>query len=200
MSNFKKNSILVALMLSVALPAHASITPAVLNEKNQLQVESAQAEMKAFQKTQQEACADPNEDGSMAQKQAAEMEDQKKIATTSIDLGSVYDIGKKGGCFAALSDFPDLSVNIPTLSGMLDSLKKTLIKYAVRRACTAINDAFSEMLSPLTEAINKVSDRGQIDLTGMVNKEVTKSLYEIDPELGRVNSANTEKTDYEFTW
>lgn len=83
---------------------------------------------------------------------------------------------------------------------MLNSVKDTLVKYAVRKACIVVDQAFEEMLAPLESALDKVSDRGQLDLTGMVNKQVTKQLYEVDPELGRLGVTGKDESEYEFKW
>lgn len=200
MNKMTKLIAMTALALSVTTPVGASITPAVLNEKNKQQVSQASADILNFHKDQQDACADPTQEGSLAEKQAKAMEEQKKLATKPIDLGNIYDVGKKGGCFVALSDFPDLSVSIPSLTGIMNSIKDTLVKYAVRKACAVVDEAFSEMLGPIQDALNQVSDRGQLDLTGAVNKEMAKKLYEIDPELGRVGTSAESDRDYDFKW
>ncbi len=200
MNKFNKLSVMTILAFSTAAPVGASIVPAALNEKNIQQVAEARSTIGQLHKDQQELCADPNEEGSLANKQAEVMNEQKKLDTKPIDLGNIYDVGKKGGCFVALSNFPDLSVSIPSLTGIMNSVKDTLVKYAVRKACTVVDEAFSEMLAPIEKALDQVSDRGQLDLTGMVNKEVTKSLYEIDPELGRVSSSTSTDREYDFKW
>lgn len=200
MMKLTKLSVLIALTMSTALPVGASITPALMDEQNKQLVAKAKSDVKTYQQTQDASCADPNEEGSLAQKQAEVMEEQKKMATKPINLGNIYSIGKKNGCFAALSDFPDLSISIPSLTGMLNSVKDTLVKYAVRKACIAVDQAFEEMLAPLESALDKVSDRGQLDLTGMVNKQVTKQLYEVDPELGRLGVTGKDESEYEFKW
>lgn len=200
MKKLTKLSVLIALTMSTTLPVGASITPALMSAENNKIVADAKADIKNFQKTQQDACADPNEEGSLAEKQGKVMDEQKKMATKPINMANIYNVGKKGGCFAALSDFPDLSISIPSLTGMLNSVKDTLVKYAVRKACAAVDQAFSEMLAPLEQALDNLGDRGQLDLTGVVNKELAKELYEIDPELGRVSVSTNSEKEYEFKW
>lgn len=199
----KKNSqlcLVIALSTMIVMPSNASLQPAILNQKNNSLVAEAKAEIKSFHQTQEDTCADPNEEGSLAKKQAEVINEQKKMASTPINLTNIYNIANKNGCFAALSNFPDLSVTIPSLSGILTSVKDTLVKYAVRKACAAVDQAFSEMLAPLEKAIGKVSDRGQIDLNGRVNKEISKKLYEIDPEFGRSSTSSKPASEYDFKW
>lgn len=198
----QKQSVISIAMASLLLinTTHASIKPAILDQANQQIVNQAAADSKKFQETKEDACADPNEDGSLAQKQLEVMTDQKKMATKPVNLGKLYDMGKKGGCFVALSDFPDLSMSIPSLTSVMNSVKNTLINYAIRKTCQAVDQAFSEMLEPLEAALNSVSDRGQIDLTGAVNQEVSKKLYEVDPELGRVSTSADSAKEIDFKW
>lgn len=91
-------------------------------------------------------------------------------------------------------------MSIPSLTSVMNSVKNTLINYAIRKTCQAVDQAFSEMLEPLEAALNSVSDRGQIDLTGAVNQEVSKKLYEVDPELGRVSTSADSAKEIDFKW
>lgn len=147
-------------------------------------------------------CADPNTPGGLGEVQKKQLEIERKKDLTSIDIDKIFKYGEKNGCFNALSDFPDLSVNIPTLSGIFDAVKKTLIRYATRKACAVVDEALEGMLGPLKEQLDVISDSGSLDLSGRVNKEIAKQLYEIDPELGRVNQPNTESQDIgvDFKW
>ena len=67
-----------------------------------------------------------------------------------------------------------------------------MIDYATRKVCNAVNDALTEVITPINEALDKVSKNGQIDMTGAYNKAVMKKLYEIDPELGRVSQSASD--------
>lgn len=126
--------------------------------------------------------------------QLQKMEDEKTVGMASIDLDKIFSL-KNNGCFNALSNFPDLSVAIPSLGSIFSAIQKTLADYATRKVCNAVNNAIEEGLSPITTQLEKVSDSGQIDLTGRVNKTLTKKFYEVDPELGRVKTnAQTEQT------
>lgn len=198
----QKKSVISILMASLLLisQTEASVKPAILDEKNKDIVKQAVAETKASEKAFSDACADPNEESSLAKKQLDVMNEQKTMATKPVNLDKLYDLGKKGGCFVALSDFPDLSLSIPSLTSVMNSVKDTLVRYAVRKTCQVVDQALTEMLEPIETAIESISDRGQIDLTGVVNKELTKSLYEIDPELGRVSTPAAAGREIEFKW
>lgn len=198
----RKQSVISIVIASLLLinTANASIRPAILDETNQQIVKQAADDTKNAQVSKENTCADPDQEGSLAQKQAEVMADQKQMATKPIDLGNIYNIGKKSGCFAAIQNFPDLSINIPSLSTVMNSVKNTLINYAIRKTCQAVDQAFDEMLGPLSAALNSVSNRGQIDLTGAVNTKVSQQLYGIDPELGRVSKSTTAAQEIEFKW
>lgn len=202
-----KTKIIPCLILTIGLgqiyPAQAiasGFKPAILNEENKQLVASVENDLKQNASMLSAECADPANEGSLGREQAEVMDDQKKMATHSIDMGSTFDLGKKSGCFAALSDFPDLSLTIPSLTGIVDSIKKTLVNYATRKVCEAVNEAFAEMLNPLRDAIDNLNERGQLDLSGQVNATISKQLYEIDPELGRVNRPAQSQDEIEFKW
>lgn len=147
-------------------------------------------------------CADPENPNGLGRVQKKELENERKRDMTSVDLDKIFQVGDKNGCFSALSNFPDLSVSIPTLTGMLNSVKSTLINYATRKACSVVDDALESALGPIKDQMNNISDRGMLDLNGKVNSEILKQMYELDPELGRLStSAKPDKEyDVEFKW
>lgn len=162
----------------------------------------AEAKSEAEQAVNQSTteCADPNNPGGLGGVQKSEMENERKRDLSKVDLDKIFQIGKKNGCFNALNDFPDLSANIPTLSGIFDSVKKTLISYATRKVCAVVDEALEGALGPIQEKMDEVSDRGMLDLSGRVNKEILKRMYEIDPELGRVSKSSKPAQEVEFKW
>lgn len=131
--------------------------------------------------------------------QARKMEDEKQLAMTTINMDKIFKVGQQGGCFNALTSFPDLSVALPSLGTIFSSLTKTLQDYAVRKACKAVNSAIDSAISPIKEKLEKVSDSGQLDMSGRLNKELMKKYYEIDPELGRVSTQVGGNGDYEWS-
>lgn len=143
-----------------------------------------------------QSCGDlANPDGLAAAQQNGYRDRVTMIgAVTNID--KLYNVADKGGCFNALSNFPDLSVAIPSLTSIANALKKTMVDYATRKVCSAVNEALTEALDPINKALDKVSQSGQIDMTGVFNKELSKKLYEVDPELGRVAPA----VENGYTW
>lgn len=145
-------------------------------------------------------CADPNNPGGLGEVQKKEMENERKRDLATVDLDKIFQYGQKNGCFNALSDFPDLSVNIPTLTGIFDSVKNTLINYATRKACTVVDEALEGALGPIKDTMNDISDRGMLDLSGRINKEMLERMYEIDPEMGRISSSSKPKKEYDFKW
>lgn len=142
-------------------------------------------------------CANPDNLNGLAHAQAETLDDLKTMILTPVNMDKIFDVSNKGGCFDALKDFPNLSVSIPSLSSIATALQKTLINYATRKVCTAVNDALSDLIDPINELFDKLGSNGQIDLTGAINKEVSKKLYEIDPEIGRVSTP--VKTEYNWT-
>lgn len=109
----------------------------------------------------------------------------------------MFDAAKDGGCFNALQNFPNLSVAIPSLTSIATSLKETAIKYAKRKACTAVNEALTDLLEPVNKVIDQVAAHGQLDLTGVVNDKLSKTYYSIDPEMGQV--AETPNGGYSWS-
>lgn len=201
--NAKFKSVVYAMVLAVAvapLSSYAVYKPAYMNEENKQLVATVEGELKQNAAAISEHCSDPDNEYGLAKEHQEVMNDQKKIATKPMDINNIFDMAKQGGCFAALQDFPDLSMSIPSLTSIFDSLKDTLMKYAVRKVCNAVNDALSEMLDPVSEAMDKLSESGNLDLSGRVNRDLTKRLYDIDPELGRVSKGGIPDREIEFKW
>lgn len=143
----------------------------------------------------QSECADISNPNGLAAAAAAAYQDRNTIAAATPNIDKLFNIAEDGGCFSALKDFPNLSVAIPSLSSIANALKTTLIKYATRKVCTAVNEALSEVIDPVNEAINKVAQNGEIDLAGVVNTGMINKAYEIDPDLGRVTQS-ADSTEY----
>lgn len=200
MSNKIFVSIVVALLVVPAHQAAAVYKPAITNKQNTDLVQKTEKELKAGTDLLSEECADPDVEGSLGEAQKEAIEDQKKMATSSIDIGRSFDIGKKNGCFSSLSDFPDLSIGIPSLTAILESIKGALVDYATRKVCSAVNDALTEALNPISDALNSISDKRQLDLSGRVNREMMKKMYEFDSELGRQAKAPQPAEKVEFKW
>lgn len=143
-------------------------------------------------------CADPTNVKGMAYAQAKTLNDMKAMILTPINTDTIFSTASKGGCFNALKDFPNLSTSIPSLTGIAEALKKTLIRYATRKVCNAINDALEEVIGPINDVISEVAKNGEIDLTGELNKKMAEELYKIDPELGRVSVSVTDEYSWEI--
>ncbi|OIH11930.1 hypothetical protein A7M79_00130 [Acinetobacter baumannii] len=191
-------SLIISLGISTNLYSSETIRPAIFNEaNNKLMAETSTAFSKGTA-TVGGDCADPELEGSLAHRQQEVLDEQKRLATTTIDLPKYFEVGKKGGCFSALSNFPDLSLSIPSLTDIFSKLQQTLVTYATRKACNAVNNTIEKALGPLQEKLEDLSSSGQLDMSGRLNKELMKKYYDIDPELGRVST----KADpsYTFNW
>jgi hypothetical protein len=134
----------------------------------------------------QSECADVSNPNGLAAAAAAAYQDRNTIASASPNVDKLFNIAEEGGCFSALKDFPNLSVAIPSLSSIADALQNTLIKYATRKVCKAVNEVLSEAIDPINDAIGEIAKNGEIDLTGAINTGMINKAYEIDPDLGRV--------------
>ena len=141
-------------------------------------------------------CADLDNPNGLGAAQKAATDDRFAFIGAVTNTDKLFDAGNKNGCFNALTNFPNLSVAIPSLSSIGDALKKTLVDYATRKVCTAVNDALSEVISPINGALDKLSQNGQIDLSGKFNTKMREKLYKIDPELGRVAAP----INSEYSW
>lgn len=198
-SRFKVAAITTAIVLSLGLAipsiAETNETGGLNGAGNLGSSVSIETQTQAVLKEAQD-CADPTNVNGMAHAQADSIEDMKKMIMTPINTDNLFSTTSKGGCFNALSDFPNLSLSIPSLTSIANALKKTLINYATRKVCTAVNDALTELIEPLNETLDKLGKNGQIDLTGALNAELSKQLYQIDPELGRVS----KPINSEYNW
>lgn len=147
-------------------------------------------------------CADPTNVHGLAHAQQKTLNDMKAMILTPINTDNIFSTASKGGCFNALKDFPNLSTSIPSLTGIANALKDTILKYATRKVCAAVNDSLAEVIGPINELMDEFAKSGQVDLTGQVNKNLAEELYKIDPELGRVSSSvNTEYSwDLDDAW
>lgn len=206
-SFFKLTTAASALAISLALtvPSLAEVT---ITEKTQ---SAAPAELARTDTTESavglvtqvqnveaaaSSCADLDNPDGLGAAQKAAYDDRITMIGAVTNTDKLFDVANKNGCFNALSNFPNLSVAIPSLSSIANALKKTMLDYATRKVCNAVNDALTEVITPINEALDKVSKNGQIDMTGAYNKAVMKKLYEIDPELGRVS----QRADDGYEW
>lgn len=188
------------LFANTITPANAVITSAYTNTANQALVAQEFKNKSDSVAESSEACADDENPDTIAGAQKKGIQEDQEVAVKPIDINKFFQIGKNQGCFAALADFPDLSINIPSLSDIYSNMKKALVNYASRKVCDAVNDTISEVMSPMKNALDQVSERGQLDLNGRVNKEMTKRMYDFDPELGRVASRTQADKEFEFEW
>lgn len=199
--------VLLSSLIAMQSFSYASVTsttvtpvPAIMDAANNKMIADMEANIHKGYDLAAEDCSDPNAPGSLASRQAEVLQEKKTLATKSMDMGKFFEIGKNNGCFAALTEFPDLSISIPSMADVLAKLQKTLADYAVRKVCNAVNDAFEAAVSPITDKLEKLSSSGQLDLSGRVNKALTKKMYEVDPEMGRVSSPAAAGSEIEFTW
>lgn len=184
----------VALSLSLALPSVADEGNVPYLKESP---ETVNAPTESSQKVSAEAasCADINNPLGLGYAQAMAVGDMKTMIATPINTDKMFNPGE-AGCFDALKDFPNLSMTIPSLSDIGNALQGALVKYATRKVCNTVNDSLTELINPLNEVMDEVSNNGKIDLTGTVNKGIYKELYEIDPALGRqMTNAGSD-----YTW
>lgn len=163
------------------------------DKENAVLLEAAAKEANDAMKTISDECSSETGLGGV---QAKDIADAQKQASVGVDLNKIYQYGKDGGCFNALMDFPDLSTAIPSFTDIMNNVKDALVKYATRKVCSMVNETLEEAVSPIRDKLDEISDRGQLDLNGRVNKEVTKKMYEVDTDLGRLG--NTTKPDQEI--
>lgn len=207
---FKLTTAVSALALSIALTL-PSFAEGTTNEGNQSaapaelartdSTESAVGLVTQVQNVQAAAtsCADIDNPDGLGAAQKAAYDDRITMIGAVTNTDKLFDVANKNGCFNALSNFPNLSVAIPSLSSIGNALKKTMLDYATRKVCNAVNDALTEVITPINEALDKVSKNGQIDMTGAYNKAMTKKLYEIDPELGRVSQSASDGYEWNLS-
>lgn len=146
--------------------------------------------------SQTQSCGDISNAEGLAAAQKAAYTDRITMAGAVTNTDKIFDVTSNGGCFNALKNFPNLSVAIPSLSSIGAALQKTLLDYATRKVCNAVNDALGEVINPINETMAKISKSGQIDMTGTFNNKINEELYKIDPELGRVSTP--AQTDYSW--
>lgn len=162
---------------------------AVFNDENNALLEEQAA--KAIQEANSKSQECQNGEGGLGKQQQKDMDSEQGINASTLDIDKIYSLGKGNGCFDVLSDFPDLSVNIPSLSSIFDAITSTLLKYAQRKVCNAVNSAIEEALEPGIKALDKISDQGKIDLTGAVDAEINKSTNKIDPDIGKIKTQSS---------
>ncbi len=141
-------------------------------------------------------CADLSNPNGLAATSKSAYQDRNTLASAMPNTDKIFDVANSGGCFNVLKDFPNLSVAIPDFTAIATALKTSLIKYAKRKVCNAVNDALSEMIDPINDAMDKVAVNGQIDLTGAMNTVLITEAYKIDRDLGRVTVP--VQTEYEI--
>ena len=167
------------------------------DKENETLLNEAGSQATAAMKTSSIECSSESGLGGV---QARDIEDAKKQASVGLDLNKVFQYGKEGGCFNALMEFPDLSVAIPSYTDIFKNVMNALAKYATRKVCNAVNDTLEEAVSPITGKLDEISERGQLDLNGQVNKEITKKMYDMDAELGRQHSSTKPEKEIELSW
>lgn len=157
-----------------------------------------EAQQAAMQKSAE--CSDINNNDGLGAVHKEHMENERKKDLATVDLDKIFKMGQKGGCFQALGDFPDLSVMIPSITSIANSVKNTLINYATRKVCNVVDEALEGALAPVKDALEEVSSRGQLDLSGRINKEMSEQLYGVDQELGRLSTPAEASKEIEFKW
>lgn len=167
------------------------------DKANAVLLEAAGKEATDAMKSVSEECSSETGLGGV---QARDIADAQKQASVGVDLNKIYQYGEDGGCFNALMDFPDLSASIPSFTDVMNNVKNALIKYATRKVCSMVNDTLEEAVSPIRDKLDVISDRGQLDLNGQVNKEITKKMYEVDTDLGKVSTTTKPDQTIELKW
>lgn len=195
----KKILIYLTLTSLISVPCISSAyQPAILSEANIKIIDSLQSNQKAVDVAASTDCSNPDNEGSLAKKQAEVIEQKKALAYSTSDLDKYFKIGSEKGCFTSLNNFPDLSISIPSFGSIISALQKTLQSYATRKVCNVVNNALEKSIGPIADKLEEVSASGQLDLSGQVNKALTKKYYEIDPELGRVSTQASTSTTFKW--
>lgn len=83
------------------------------------------------------------------------------VISKYVDVNKIFQPQKQGGCFAQLGDIPDLSVTIPTWSGMADKIVGALKDYANKKVCDAVYEASSQIVGPINEAMSEIQNYSQ---------------------------------------
>lgn len=145
---------------------------------------------------------DPNGNPSSLGGAAAKILANKvKQIQTPINFDQTFSTAKQGGCFDVLHDIPDLSISIPSLSQITTSIASSLQKYATQKVCSAVNDTLENAVGGLRDKLNQLSNSGQLDLSGRVNKSISQKAYSVDPSIANdLNKNSSQNSSYTFSW
>lgn len=83
------------------------------------------------------------------------------VLSKVVDVNQIFQPKKQGGCFADLGEIPDLSVTIPTWSGMADKIVGALKDYANKKVCDAVYEASSQIVGPINESLAEIQKYSQ---------------------------------------
>lgn len=118
------------------------------------------------------------------------------FASVGPDVEKFFDANHD--CFAQLNKLYDLSFSIPSLSSITNAAQEAVLDYAKQKACSAIKEATSELVSPINSAIDKINNNygKYLDLNGMANGALSGGLSKLDPELGNIYSKKSPSAGY----
>ncbi|QIC71697.1 MULTISPECIES: hypothetical protein [Acinetobacter] len=103
-----------------------------------------------------------------------------QVLSKYVDVNQIFQPKKQGGCFADLGDIPDLSITIPTWSGMADKLIGALKDYASKKVCDAVYEASEQVIGPIRESMNEIQNYSQSYDFAKEFAEVTGDKWGID--------------------
>lgn len=83
------------------------------------------------------------------------------VISKVVDVNQIFRPQKSGGCFADLGDIPDLSMTIPTWSGMADKIVGALKDYANKKVCDAVYEASEQVIGPIRESMQEIQNYSQ---------------------------------------
>ena len=118
------------------------------------------------------------------------------FASVGPDVEKFFDANHD--CFAQLNKLYDLSFSIPSLASITNAAQEAVLDYAKQKACSAIKEATSELVSPINSAIDKINNNygKYLDLNGMANGALSGGLSKLDPELGNIYRNKSPSAGY----
>lgn len=209
MVKFMKLKIIV-LPILISLPGFAYSSSTALDSKqNKALLMAEKQQASSVFSSQSNECSNTNTvdiDGnpSTLGGVAAQILNKKlKQAQTPINFDQTFSTAKEGGCFDVIHNMPDFSLSIPSLSDISSAVQSTLKNYATKKVCSAVNATIENAVGGLRNKLQSLSDSGQLDLSGRVNRQISQKAYSIDSGLGnqfdQQNSTSNDKT-YKFSW
>lgn len=120
------------------------------------------------------ASCQKGEAGSVGRSMIDALKIHQEFAAITPPVEQLFD----NGCFSNLNKILDLSVAIPSVSGLLSAIGDAVNKAVEKKVCNAINNVTGNLIAPLNQGIAKINEYSNLNM--LANREISQQLGGVD--------------------